>query len=35
MINFLHSKIDFKARRSPYETSNPDVNKNAHPKRAL
>ena len=25
MINFLRSKIDFKASRSPYETSNPDV----------
>ena len=35
MINLLRSKIDFKAYRSPYETSNPDVNKNAHPKKAL
>ena len=25
MIDFLRSKIDFKASRSPYETSNPDV----------
>ena len=25
MINFLRSKIDFKASRSPHETSNPDV----------
>ena len=25
MINFLRSKIDFKASRSSYETSNPDV----------
>lgn len=25
MINLLRSKIDFKASRSPYETSNPDV----------
>ena len=25
MINFLRSKIDFKASRSPYESSNPDV----------
>ena len=25
MINFLRSKIDFKASRSPYKTSNPDV----------
>ena len=25
MINFLRSKIDFKASRSPYETFNPDV----------
>ena len=35
MINFLRSKIDFKAYRSPYETSNLDINKNAHPKMAL
>ena len=25
MINFLRSKTDFKASRSPYETNNPDV----------
>ena len=25
MINFLRSKIDFKASRSPYESYNPDV----------
>ena len=25
MINFLRSKIDFKASRNPHETSNPDV----------
>ena len=25
MIDFLRSKIDFQASRSPYETSNPDV----------
>ena len=35
MINFLRSKIDLKACRSPYEASNPDVNKNTHPKKAL
>ena len=29
MINFLRSKIDFKASRSPHETSNPDVGRHA------
>ena len=35
MINFLRSKIDFKASYSRYENSNLDVNKNTHPKKAL